>query len=239
MWFSALKHGKPHTIAASANLPKAQLLKEGMRVSQADHAGARAYALDRLVNELAPLWVYHSLAHTRDDVLPAAERLAALEGVGGEAALLLRTAACYHDLGFIEQRNQHEIIGARMAAAALPVFGYSPHQIALVEGMILATQLPQSPRTLLEQLLADADLDVLGRSDFLTRNRNLRIELASCGVQFSDVAWYTGQISFLQGHHYWTSTMRRLCDRQKQQNIIALQALLIEAAAKNQDMKPD
>src|SRR5215218_1267622 len=130
-----------------------------MRVSQADHAGARAYALNRLANELAPTWVYHSLAHTRDDVLPEAERLAALEGVEGEAALLLCTAACYHDLGFIEQRIEHEIISAHMAAAALPAFGYSPHQIALVERMILATHLPQSPRTLLEQLLADAELD--------------------------------------------------------------------------------
>jgi uncharacterized protein len=206
-------------------------VEEDIRVSQANHEGARAYALGRLANELAPLWVYHSLVHTRDDVLPAAERLAALEGVGGEAAQLLSTAACYHDLGFIEQRNQHEIISAHMAAAALPAFGYSPSQIALIEGMILATQLPQSPRTPLEQLLADADLDVLGRSDFLALNQNLRTELASCGMQFSDVAWYTGQISFLQSHHYWTATMRRLRDRQKRQNIITLQALLMEAAA--------
>jgi uncharacterized protein len=209
------------------------LLEEGMRVSQADHEGARTYALDRLANELAPLWVYHSLAHTRDEVLPAAERLAALESVGGEELLLLLTAACYHDLGFLEQRIQHEIIGARMAAAALPAFGYSPHQIALVEGMILATQLPQSPRTLLEQLLADADLDVLGRTDFLARNRDLRTELASCAVYFSDAAWYAGQIAFLQGHHYWTASMRQLRDPQKQRNIAALQALLNERVIKD------
>jgi uncharacterized protein len=206
-----------------------------MRVSQADHEGARAYALDRLANELAPAWVYHSLAHTRDDVLAAAERLAILAGVGGTAAQLLRTAACYHDLGYIEQRNQHESIGASIAVAALPAFGYSPRQIALVEGMILATRMRQSPRTLLEQLLADADLDVLGRTDFLARNHDLRTELASCGVQFDDAAWYAGQISFLQSHHYWTAAMRQLRDQQKRQNIIALQALLLEANAKEHD----
>jgi len=203
-----------------------------MRVSQADYEGARAYALDRLANELAPVWVYHSLAHTRDDVLPAAERLAALEGLDDEATLLLRTAACYHDLGYIEQRNQHESIGARMAAATLPAFGYSPRQIALVEGMIFATRMPQSPRTPLEQLLADADLDVLGRTDFLTRNYDLRSELASCGVRTDDAAWYAGQLAFLQSHHYWTAAMRQLRDQQKRQNIIALQALLLKANAK-------
>jgi len=206
-----------------------------MRVSQADHEGARAYALYRLANELASVWVYHSLVHTRDDVLLAAERLAALEGLDDEAALILRTAACYHDLGYIEQRNQHERIGARMAAAALPAFGYSPRQIALVQGMILATRMPQSPRTPLEQLLADADLDVLGRTDFLTRNQDLRTELASCGVQVDDAAWYAEQISFLQSHHYWTPAMRQLRDQQKRQNIIALQALLLKANAKEHD----
>jgi uncharacterized protein len=206
-----------------------------MRVSRADHEGARAYALDRLANELASVWVYHSLVHTRDDVLLAAERLAALEGLDDEAALLLRTAACYHDLGYIEQRNQHERIGARMAAAALPAFGYSPRQIALVQGMILATRMPQSPHTPLEQLLADADLDVLGRTDFLTRNHDLRTELESCGVQVDDAAWYAGQLAFLQSHHYWTATMRQLRDQQKRQNIVALQALLLKANAKEHD----
>src|SRR5205085_3432874 len=98
--------------------------------TQPDFASARAYVLGRLERELSPLLCYHSVMHTRDDVVMAAERLAALEGVSGEALLLLRTAAYFHDLGFIEQREQHELIGARVAAEALPHFGYRPDQIA-------------------------------------------------------------------------------------------------------------
>jgi hypothetical protein len=101
--------------------------------------------------------------------------------------------------------------------------------------MIFATRMPQSPRTPLEQLLADADLDVLGRTDFLARNHDLRTELASCGVQVDDAAWYAEQISFLQSHHYWTAAMRQLRDQQKRQNIIALQTLLLKANAKEHD----
>lgn len=120
---------------------------------------ARAYALQRLERELAPELTYHSLAHTRDDVAPATLRLSAIIGVSGEQRILLHTAAYFHDLGFVIQRADHELLSARIAAEMLPTFGYTPAQIEIVHGMIMATKLPQSPRTILEQLLADADLD--------------------------------------------------------------------------------
>jgi uncharacterized protein len=192
-----------------------------------DLARACAYALSRLERELPPALCYHSVAHTRDDVVIAVERLATAEGVTGEALLLLRTAAYFHDLGFVEVREQHEARGARIAAAALPGFGYQPEQIALVEGMIMATRLPQMPGTPLERILADADLDVFGRDDFLAVNGYLRAELAIAGSIVSDSEWYSGQISFLRAHRYWTTSARALRDDKKRENIAALEQLLI------------
>ncbi len=191
-----------------------------------DFARARAHALDRLERELSPALCYHSLAHTRDDVLPAVERLAAAEGIAGEALLLLRTAAYYHDLGFVVQRQDHEVIGAHLAAEALPRFGYGPAQIAQITGMIMATRLPQTPHTLLEQILADADLDVLGREDFLATNERLRVEMAASGVPASDADWYRVQLHFLRGHRYWTAAAQDLRNAQKQRNIEIMARLL-------------
>jgi uncharacterized protein len=196
--------------------------------TQPDFASARAYALARLEHELSPVLCYHSVTHTRDDVVVAVERLAAQEGVAGEALLLLRTAAYFHDLGFVEQREQHEAIGARVAAEALPRFGYRPEQITLIEDMILATRLPQTPHTPLECILADADLDVCGRDDFLALNRCLRAELAAAGSVATDREWYSGQISFLRAHRYWTAAARAARDEVKRTNIVALERLLAE-----------
>jgi uncharacterized protein len=98
-------------------------------MDQPDFERARQYALERLERELPPTLCYHSLAHTRDDVVPAAELLAALEGVEGEALLLLRTTAFYHDLGHVEQYTGHEATGVRIAAEVLPHFGYSTAHI--------------------------------------------------------------------------------------------------------------
>jgi uncharacterized protein len=197
-----------------------------MLMSQPDYERARAYVLARLASDLDPALCYHSLAHTRDDVAQAIERLAPMEGVTGEALMLARTAAFFHDLGFLERREGHEQAGAQIAASVLPGYGYSPAQIAQIGGMIMATQLPQSPHSLLEQLLADSDLDILGRDDFIVLNAQLRAELASFQPDPGDVAWLHGQIAFLRGHRYWTASARQLREAGKRQNIAALERML-------------
>ena len=146
----------------------------------------------RLVRERFPLITYHSLAHTLEEVIPAANQVAALEGVPAKT-LLLRTAAVYHDAGFVEQRHAHEEGSARIAVAALPGFGYTPEQIAAIVNIILATRLPQAPQTLLEQIMADADLSVLGQANYLLRNAALRRELAAFGQVMTDAQWYGSQ----------------------------------------------
>jgi uncharacterized protein len=197
-------------------------------MNQPDFEAARQYALNRLERELASPVTYHSLAHTRDEVAPAADQFAALEGVTGEDLLLLRTAACYHDIGFVEQYYDHEASSARIAAAALPGFGYSPAQIEAIVGIILATRLPQKPHTPLEQIMADADLDILGQAAYLPRNAVLREELAAFGQVVTDAQWYGSQLQFIRDHHYFTAVARSLRDAQKQVNIAAMTALLAQ-----------
>ncbi len=186
---------------------------------QPNYEHARAYALQRLRHELAPSLHYHSLAHTCDEVLPASERYARLLAVGADDLLLLRTAALYHDIGFVEQAVEHEAAGAQIAAQVLPRFGYRDAQIRQICAMIMATRLPQSPTTVLEAILADADLDMLGREDYLARNRALRAEWAAQGRTLSDPEWYADQLAFISAHRYWTEVAQSLRDPGKQRNI--------------------
>ena len=183
---------------------------------------ARRYALDRLEHELSPALLYHGIAHTRDEVVPAVERLAGLEDIRGETLDLLLIAAWFHDIGFVEQATHHELIGARIALQALPSFGYRESEVEVVRWAILATALPQSPRNLLEKILADADLDVLGREDFMPRNQALRAELALLGKAFTDEEWYTRQLKFVEEHRYFTAAARSSRNAQKTLNIAVL-----------------
>ena len=203
-----------------------------LAMTRPDFQRAKEYALSRLAHELPSHLCYHSLSHTRDDVLPAAERLAGLTGgLDREDEILLLTAALFHDIGFIRHSIGHEEAGQELAREALPEFGYTPRQIEAIGGMIMATKLPQSPGTLLEEILVDADLDVLGRDDFLSRNDDLRNEVEASFGRVCDGRWYREQVSFLEQHRYFTEAARSLRDAKKRENLVALRRRLAASSA--------
>jgi uncharacterized protein len=181
-----------------------------------------------MMSELPSVLQYHSLEHTRDDVVPAAEHLAALEGVNGEELLLLLTAAWYHDLGFVEQWEDHEEVSVRISAEVLPGMDYSPQQIQQIQAIILATKIPASPTNHLEEIMVDADLDLLGREDFWFLNQALRIERAGTGAPANDVEWFGNQLAFIQEHRYFTVNARILREAGKQRNIAELATRLAD-----------
>jgi uncharacterized protein len=210
---------------------KTSLKKElAVENSEADFESANQYALERLTRDLSPSLHYHNLAHTRDEVIPAAERLARLEGVRRSTCRLLITACYFHDIGFIESQVEHEASGARMAGEVLPQYGYNSHEIAIIQGCILVTKVFTQPSSLIEAIIVDADLAVLGRSDFLRRGFDLRRELSELGEPFSDEAWFSAQYNFLSLHHYRTISAQSLLGPKKRENMHALTLLLGQRA---------
>jgi len=161
---------------------------------------------------------YHSIAHTKD-VVRAVERYALLEGVTDEGLFLLKSAATYHDAGFVESYELNEPIGARMAEEILPKYGYSEQHIAQIKELIFVTQIPHKPKNHLEQIICDADLDYLGRDDFHEIADKLRRELKEHGKIDSDRKWDQMQVSFLRMHVYFTPTAIASRQEKKDKNL--------------------
>lgn len=178
---------------------------------------AKEYAVRRLESELSPLLTYHCAAHTTEEVAPAAAHLADLEHIEGNDRLLLLTAAYYHDMGFIYQREGHEAVSIQIAEQNLPLFGYSDNQVAAVREIIQVTHLPQSPKNLPQMVMADADLFYLGGDTFWKRSQDLRKELGNFGRHFTIEEWYIFQSSFIDAHRYFTASARLERDPLKQQ----------------------
>lgn len=175
--------------------------------------------LEQLEQQLSPSLSYHGIAHTRDDVLPAAERLAHRSGVTGEELQLLQTAALLHDIGYLYRFENNEPLAADRARKILPDYDYSPEQIETVVRIIMATAMPQRPETLLEQIMCDADLDSLGRDDFWELSEKLYAELKHFDQSITEERWRGQQLDFLEGHRYFTAAAHQMRDVGKAANL--------------------
>ena len=130
-----------------------------------DYKGAEKHVFTMLEKALDKNLHYHNLPHTKE-VIEVFDRLAELEAISEEEHLEGKTAALYHDTGFLIRYKENEQIGAGIARGALGRYGYSNKQIENIAEMIIATKLPQNPKTFLGGILCDADVDNFGREDF-------------------------------------------------------------------------
>jgi len=179
---------------------------------------ASAYILDRLKNELPEERTYHSLGHTMD-VHKVAVSLAEEQGVNGHELLILRTAALFHDCGFIYQSLRHEEKSCSIAREALPEFDYGDADIERICALIMSTQVPQQPLDELAQILCDADLDYLGRSDFDEIGEHLFKEFVFDGVVDDRTGWDELQVNFISSHTYFTKWSKENREQHKLDNL--------------------
>jgi len=166
---------------------------------------ARIYIVDRLEKELPAHLFYHNTDHI-NDVYEAAERIGKAEKIAGREMTLLLTAALFHDSGFISGPRNHEEMSCEIARTTLPRFDYTGTDLDQICGMIMATKIPQTPGTHLEMILADADLDYLGRDDFFVTGERLYRELCYFGTLQNEQEWNMLQLRFLESHQYFTHT---------------------------------
>ncbi len=193
--------------------------------SSINYYKAERHIMKLLDQQLSPALHYHSVGHSRD-VVAAVERLALLENVTDEGLFLLKSAANYHDAGFVEQYDANEPVGARMAGEILPRYGYTPEHIEKIKELIFATRIPHQPKNKLEEIICDADLDYLGRDDFFEIADRLRLELREHGKIDSDRKWDEIQVSFLKMHTYFTQTAIETRLPKKLENLKAVEERL-------------
>jgi len=176
-----------------------------------------------VAKDLCPKLPYHNYRHTID-VYSAINTYASSNGVKNEEGFLLKTAALLHDIVVVPGAKDNEEKSAEFARQYLPKIGYSHEQAQKVGQLILATKMPQNPNNYLEKLLCDADLDNLGRSDFLELGEKVRSEIGIPGGE----KWYQQQLGFLKSHQYHTEVAKKIRNSGKIANIQRLEKMLQE-----------
>lgn len=183
--------------------------------------------LDRLEKELPDFLYYHNVKHTVD-VVTEVELIGWAEGLDDDGILLLKTAALFHDAGHTISYDEHEFHGAEIARAFLPDFGYSQKQVEEICALIMATKLPPQPKNIYQEIICDADLDYLGRSDMIPVSNTLFKELHEQNKIGTLNEWNKLQVKFISGHSYFTKTARSLREVNKQKQIERIRKLITE-----------
>lgn len=170
---------------------------------------AYSFLLTKMGNELPKYLYYHNTSHTTD-VLDASVKLAEGENITGADLVILKTAALFHDAGFIETYSGHEDISIKMAKKWLPQFDYNPEQIEQVTQLISVTKASSIPLNKLEEIIRDADLFYLGTPRYAEISEKLFKELWEAGFVKDKEEWHLNQIKFLKSHRYHTESARKL-----------------------------
>lgn len=162
---------------------------------------------------------YHQYEHALE-VMQRAVYLAKKEGLSDEDIEILALWALFHDTWFIIQYDKNEPIWAKIAQNYLKMMMYDREKINLIEQIILATDPDyKTPQNIYEKIIKDADLDNLGRNDFLDRTNDLNREIEAIkDIKLKDPKWKHWVISFLGEHKYYTQTQKTERDSHKEKN---------------------
>jgi predicted metal-dependent HD superfamily phosphohydrolase len=164
-------------------------------------------------------YFFHNLRHT-EDVVAAVKDIGVRSDLTDEEIELALVAAWLHDLGYKYGADNHEESSARLAEELLERLSVPVKKIKIISSAILATRLPQKPKTLIEKVLCDADLYHLSNKTFQEKSELLREEWKATGFrEMTDQEWVQHNIDFMEEHNYHTPYGQTLLDEGKKKNI--------------------
>lgn len=181
------------------------------------------YICRLLEEKLSPMYAFHNVQHTKD-VVKESERIGKACGLSvGDMSVLL-TAAWFHDAGYTETYDGHEAVSVQLAEEYLSDLGCEHDFVESVISAILSTQMPQQPRTMVEEILCDADVANVGSDTFFDMSARLRKELEAVkGATFTDAEWYSVQHSFCKFHRFHSEYARRVLGTKQTENLARLE----------------
>lgn len=178
---------------------------------------------------------FHDLHHTLQ-VVEASLQIAPSIPLLAEDRLALVLAAWFHDTGYGVQYEGHELASTEIAARFCREQGLPEALMAKVSACILATRMPQSPASPIEEIICDADMAHLGSGHYPEESKLLRKEINTVfNKDISKKAWRRTNIRFLQEHAYFTEYARTHFEPVKQAHLKAL--LEKEADAKGETVE--
>lgn len=177
------------------------------------------YVRDLYDKKLPDKILFHTLHHTYN-VLKQAEIIGDYCNLKKHEITILKIAALFHDVGYINTYSKHEEESVRIASEFLLKKGVDKKWIKQIENCILSTQTPQKPKTNFEEILCDADMIHLASNDYFEQAELLRLEWEKTkGKNYKKSLFYINSIDFFNKHTYHTEYGKSILQAKKEKNL--------------------
>lgn len=175
-----------------------------------------------LTNELSEKCLFHTIDHTIE-VLNNAEIIGRFSKLKENDLNILRMSALFHDVGYIDAYDGHEVFSASRAKVFLKSKNVDKESINQIEAAILSTRVPQSPRDEVSRILCDSDLMYLTFDNYLEQIELMRIEWQKVGkAKLNRHQFHLISLEFSQSHRYHTEYGKKVLQPKKEKNEIKI-----------------
>ncbi len=181
-------------------------------------AEAKELVTNILTRELSENCLFHTINHTLE-VLNNAEIIGTYSKLNQNDMNVLRVSALFHDVGYVDIYDDHEIISAARATAFLRNRNVDEGSIKQVEAAILSTKMPQSPKDKISEILCDSDLMYLTFDDYFDQIDLMRIEWEKVGkARLNSNEFHVQSLDFFKQHKYHSDYGRKVLQPIKEKN---------------------
>ncbi|MTG98443.1 MULTISPECIES: Pycsar system effector family protein [Myroides] len=172
---------------------------------------------------LSHQYTYHNFNHTLR-VVNGLEEILIHQPMSEKDTEILRYAAWFHDVGYINSLEEHEERGAQMAQTFLLENGVDVDVVLQVMQLIRATKLDYIPDNDLECIIKDADFAHFSDDNYVEVSNLLRKELQSLNHKtYTDLEWHEqNRDVMLYRHRYYTAYAQQNWQPKKQENLLAI-----------------
>ena len=193
-----------------------------MELTQTEYL-AEKYVVDLFTRLASTYLVYHNLSHTERVVVHAME-IADHYGLNEKDRFILSVAAWFHDTGhLITDIPLHEQASVRLMRSFFVDRDVDEALIDTISECIMATKWPTAPKTLLEEIICDADTYHFGTKEFEITDELVKKEF-QLRTHKNYAHWCDDTLMLLKNHHFFTSYCRDKLDKGKKANIAYMEA---------------
>jgi len=186
------------------------------RINDALVEDAKDYVASILTHDLSDKCLFHTINHTLD-VLKNAEIIGKYCKLEVEALNVLRICALFHDVGYVDAYDDHEIFSAKRATTYLKSKNIDQETIHQIEVAIHSTKTPQNPKDKISKILCDADLMNLTFDDYFEQIDLMRKEWEKVGkAKLDRNEFHIKSLEFFKTHKYHSEYGKKILQPMKE-----------------------